>query len=225
MNVALARLGDSLSRLLRGPDRLVVEVGPEGPAGDFAVPSAGDGEWETTIVQGRACLRPTESSYYLYGVLPEAFRRRATAGAWVEVEYFGPHHGEFRLQYASVDRTQPWDGLYKAAEQRFQPEAMGLRRFRRAVFHLPDFDPGRTQNEGASFRLEFRRELLVSRMAVALEPPRTSSASRRWPPCPSCESCRAASTRSTTCSSRSRTPATSSARGARTRSWDAAGAS
>ena len=171
MNATLARLGSGLGRLLRGPDRLEVEVGVEGPAGDFAVPSGGDGEWETTAVQGRACLRPTPSSYYLYAVLPEAFRRRAGGGLWVEVEYFGPHYGEFRLQYASADRAGPWDGLYKAAEQRWQPGTAGLRRFRRAVFPLPDFDPERTQNLGASFRLEFRRELLVSHLAVGLDPP------------------------------------------------------
>jgi len=146
-------------------------VGPGGPAGGFAVPSSGDGEWETTQVQGRPCLRPTASSYYLYGVLPEAFRRRARRGLWVEVDYFGPRHGEFRLQYASTDRGEPWDGLYKAAEQRWQPGTAGLARFRRAVFPLPDFDPERTQNLGASFRLEFRRELLVSRLAVSLDAP------------------------------------------------------
>jgi radical SAM protein with 4Fe4S-binding SPASM domain len=171
VNATLARLGSGLDRLLRGPARLEVEVGPGGPAGDFAVPSGGDGEWETTVVQGRACLRPRASSYYLYAVLPEAFRRRAGQRLWVEVEYFGPHYGEFRLQYASTARKEPWDGLYKAAEQRWQPGAAGLRRFRRAVFPLPDFDPGRTQNLGASFRLEFRRELLVSRLAASLEAP------------------------------------------------------
>jgi len=80
MNATLLRLGGGLGRLLRGPDRLDVEVGPGGPAGDFDVPSGGDGTWETTTVQGRSCLRPTESSYYLYAVLPEAFRRRAAAG-------------------------------------------------------------------------------------------------------------------------------------------------
>jgi MoaA/NifB/PqqE/SkfB family radical SAM enzyme len=170
--LALARLGGrGLARLLRGPDRLEVAVGPAGPAGDFEVPSAGDGAWETTEVQGRTCLRPTESSYYLYCVLPEAFRARATGGLWVEVEYFGPRYGEFRLQYASADRGGEWDGLYKAAEQRFRPEATGLRRFRRAVFPLPDFDPGRAQNHGASFRLEFRSEMLVSRVAVSLAHP------------------------------------------------------
>ncbi len=171
MNATLARLGDGIGRLLRGPDRLVVEVGPGGPAGDIAVPSGGDGTWETTAVQGRTCLRPTESAYYLYCALPEAFRRRAAAGLWVEVEYHGSRYGEFRLQYASTDRGPGEDGLYKPAEQRWQPEAVGLRRFRRAVFHLPDFDPGRTQNQGASFRLEFRRELLVSRLAVSLAAP------------------------------------------------------
>ena len=46
-----------------------------------------------------------------------------------------------------------------------------LQRFRRALFPLPDFDPGRTQNQGASFRVEFRREVLISRVVVSLAPP------------------------------------------------------
>jgi len=171
VNATLLRLGSGLGRLLRGPDRLEVEVGPGGPTGDFAIPSAGDGAWETTPVRGRSCLRPTESSYYLYAVLPEGFRRRATRGLFVEVEYFGARHGEFRLQYASTDRAAEWDGLYESAEQRWQPEAVGLRRHRRALFHLRGFDPDRAQNHGASFRLEFRSELLVTRLAVSLAPP------------------------------------------------------
>ena len=171
MNATLARLGSSLGRLLRPADRLETVVTPGGPSGEIAFPSGLDGEWETTTVQGRPCLRPTEASYYLYGVLPEGFRRRALAGLWIEVEYFGPHYGEFRLQYAATDRAVEWNGLYKAAEQRWQPEATGLRRFRRAIFALPDFDAERTQNLGASFRLEFRRELLVSRVAVSLAAP------------------------------------------------------
>jgi MoaA/NifB/PqqE/SkfB family radical SAM enzyme len=171
VNATLARLGDGLGRFLRGPDRLEVEVGPGGPAGDLAVPSEGDGAWETTVVQGRTCLRPTETAYYLYFVLPGSFRRRPATGLWVDVEYHGSRYGEFRLQYASTDREQDGDGLYKTAEQRWQPEAVGLRRFRRAVFPLPDFDPRRTQNQGASFRLEFRSELLVSRVAVSFAAP------------------------------------------------------
>ena len=171
MNALLTRLGGGLSRLLGGPERLAVAVTETGPAGTIDIPSGYDGVWETTMVQGRPCLRPTESSYHLYFTLPEAFRARASAGLWVEVEYFGPQFGEFRLQYASRDSGEPWDGLYKAAEQRWQPEAVGLRRFRRAVFMLPDFDPARVQHLGASFRLEFRRELLVAHVAVSLRPP------------------------------------------------------
>ncbi len=167
----LARLGGGLGRLRHGPERLEVAVTERGPAGAIGVPSGHDGVWETTVVQGRPCLRPTESSYYLYFTLPAAFRQRASAGLWVEVEYFGAQFGEFRVQYASRDQVQPWEGLYAPAAQRWRPEAVGLRRFRRAVFALPDFDSGRTQHLGASFRLEFRRELLVSRVAVSLSPP------------------------------------------------------
>jgi MoaA/NifB/PqqE/SkfB family radical SAM enzyme len=171
VNQSLARLGGGLSRLLRGAERLETTVSADGPSGGIGVPSGHDGVWETTTVQGRSCLRPTQSSYYLYFTLPQAFRRRTAAGLFVEVEYFGPQYGEFRLQYASRDRSDPWDGLYKMAEQRWQPDAAGLRRFRRALFVLPDFDPARTQNLGASFRLEFRRELLVSRVAATLAAP------------------------------------------------------
>jgi MoaA/NifB/PqqE/SkfB family radical SAM enzyme len=171
MSTALARTMSGLARLLGGPERLSVRVGPAGPEGDFQVPSGHDGTWEVTTVGGRSCLRPTESAYYLYGVLPEDFRGRASRGLFVEVEYFGPQFGEFRLQYASTDRSATEQGLYKAAEQRWQPDAVGLRRFRRAVFLLPDFDPARTQNLGASFRFEFRRELLVHRVTVSLAAP------------------------------------------------------
>jgi MoaA/NifB/PqqE/SkfB family radical SAM enzyme len=167
LSATLARLG----RLLHGPAVVEAIVGRDGPVGDLLVPSGHDGVWETTEAQGRACLRPVESSYYLYFVLPAAARRRAASPVHVEVEYFGPQYGEFRLQYASAERGGPWDGLYKMAEQRWQPEAAGLRRFRRAMFSLPDFDPARTQHLGASFRLEFRRELLVARVRVHLEPP------------------------------------------------------
>ena len=171
MNATLARIGHGLGRLLHGPDVVEAVVTTEGPSGELAVPSGHDGVWETTTVQGRACLRPVESSYYLYLVLPPALRRRAAAPIWVEVEYFGAHYAEFRVQYASTDRGEPWDGVYKMAEQRWQPEAAGLRRFRRAMFALPDFDPARTQNLGASFRLEFRKELLVTRVRAHLVPP------------------------------------------------------
>lgn len=171
MSTALSRTLFGLARMLGGPERLEVEVGPAGPQGDFEMPSGHDGTWEVASAGGRSCLRPTESAYYLYATLPADFRRRAGGGLYVEVEYWGARYGEFRLQYASTDPTATENGLYKAAEQRFQPDAMGLKRFRRAVFHLPDLDPDRTQHLSASFRFEFRSELLLRRVSVSLEPP------------------------------------------------------
>jgi radical SAM protein with 4Fe4S-binding SPASM domain len=137
----------------------------------MSVPNDGDGAWTVVGEQGRACLTPADSSYYLYFSLPAGFRRRARAGLWVEVEYPGERYGEFRLQYASAAEGNGSDGLYHAAEQRWTPDGVGLRRFRRAIFALPDFDPTRTQNYGASFRLEFRQDLRVSRVAVSLDIP------------------------------------------------------
>ena len=171
MTTALARTLGGLARLLGASERLEVRVGPHGPEGDFTMPSGHDGTWEVAVAGGRPCLRPTESAYYLYGALPDAFKRRATAGLFVEVEYWGAQYGEFRLQYVSSDRAATEQGLYKAAEQRWQPDAVGLKRFRRALFRLPDFDPTRSQHLGASFRFEFRRELLIQRVSVSLEPP------------------------------------------------------
>jgi MoaA/NifB/PqqE/SkfB family radical SAM enzyme len=171
VTTALARTLGGLARLLGASDALELRVGPSGPQGGFEIPSGHDGEWEVAVAGGRPCLRPTESSYYLYCVLPEPFRRRAPRELFVEVEYWGAHHGEFRLQYVSADVGAPEQGRYQAAEQRFKPDALGLHRFRRALFRLPDFDPSRTQNLGASFRFEFRRELLLSRIRVSLAPP------------------------------------------------------
>src|SRR4051812_26491817 len=164
MTTVLSRLGSALGRLVNGTDRAEMQVGPGGPLGDLAVPRQGDGVWEVRTVQGRPCLSPDESSYYLYFVLPPDLLARARSGLSVEVEYLGDRFGQFRVQYASTDRGAEFDGLYKSAEQRWDGDAAGLRRFRRALFPLPDFDPARTQNLGASFRIEFRREVLVTRV-------------------------------------------------------------
>jgi MoaA/NifB/PqqE/SkfB family radical SAM enzyme len=158
----------TLARLMHrftGQDQLETTIGPDGPRGDLGVPCAGDGGWELETVQGRAYIRPDEASYYLYFTIPKDLRARF-APAVLEVEYFGDTYAQFRVQYASIDRSAEGDGLYKAAEQRWQPEAMGLRKARRALFLLPDFDPTRTQNEDASFRIEFRREVLVSNVQL-----------------------------------------------------------
>jgi MoaA/NifB/PqqE/SkfB family radical SAM enzyme len=180
----LSRLGSTLGRLLHGPDHLELVVGPEGPRGEIAVPREGDGRWEVVQAQGRPCLAPDESSYYLYFVLPEAFRGRARGGLWLEVEYHGERFAEFRVQYASRDASAPVEGLYKAAEQRWDGEVAGLRRFRSTLFPLPDFDPERTQNSGASFRVEFRREVLITRLKASLHEPESAARYRVTAPVP-----------------------------------------
>jgi MoaA/NifB/PqqE/SkfB family radical SAM enzyme len=171
---SLARWSGALARALLG-NRVELTVTPAGPEGDILVPNAGDGAWEVVTTQRRPCLAPDERSHYLYFVLPASFLARARGGVWLEVEYFGDAYGRFRVHYASTDRGAPVDGLYKPAEQRWSGDAAGLRRFRRALFPLPDFDPGRAQNQGASFRVEFRQEVLISGLSVALEPPDESA--------------------------------------------------
>jgi MoaA/NifB/PqqE/SkfB family radical SAM enzyme len=202
MTTALHRFGNALGRFLHGSDRAQLVVSAEGPRGDIGVPSGGDGVWEVVSAGGRSCLAPDESSHYLYFTLPAEFLARAAerggsggageapqlksergftprerdAGVWLDVEYFGDRHGLFRVQYSSTDRRAPVEGLYKPAEQRWRSDAAGLRRFRRALFPLPDFDPGRTQNQGASFRVEFRQEVLISKVTATLTPPADAEA-------------------------------------------------
>ena len=168
---AVARLGTGLRRLLFGGQPLELRVGPAGPEGPVSVPSEGDGGWEVVEAGGRPCLAPSERSHYLYFVLPDEARARAGERLWIEVEYRGERWGEFRLQYASRDRSLEHEGLYRPAEQRWQPGDAGLERFRRSLFELERFDPERTQNLGASFRLEFRRDLRMASLKVHFERP------------------------------------------------------
>ena len=175
--LSLGALRRSLGRLVepQAPRAFSITVGPQGPQGDIAVPSGGDGCWQVTTVQGRQCLGPDDKSHYVYFVLPaealaRAFENQGGGGLWVEVEYFGARFGEFRLQYASQDLSAEFGGLYKSAEQLYNPDATGLRMFRKALFLLPDFDAARTQNLGASFRLEFRQELLVASLRAGTGP-------------------------------------------------------
>jgi len=169
---ALGRLGAAIGRWIGGrPQEAQCRVGPEGPEGSLRIPSDGDGRWKLIDVRGRPALEPDESSYYLYGVLPDTLRRGAAERAWVEVEYFGARHGEFRLHYASRRRSAPHEGLYEVAEQHWDGEAAGLERWRRALFALPDFDGSRTQNLGASLRLEFRSDLRLGALRFATTPP------------------------------------------------------
>ncbi len=184
MTSALSRLSGSLGRLLGRRDVAEMRAGPAGPEGDLRVPRGGDGVWEVRTVQGRPCLTPDEASHYVYFALPEEVVARAGSGLWLEVEYFGDRHAEFRIQYASRDRSAEFDGLYKPAEQRWDGQLAGLRRFRRALFLLPDFDPARRQNQDASFRVEFRREVLISRVSVRTRPPEDLAAFTAVAPLP-----------------------------------------
>ena len=168
---ALSRLSHAASRLLSAEEAAEVVVTPEGPRGEIEVPRAGDGVWDLVDVRGRSCLTPDETSYYLYFVLPAELLARAAATLFVDVEYYGDRFGEFRLQYVSHDRACTLDGRYKDGVQLWTGDAIGLSRFRRALFALSDFDPTRTQNQGASFRLEFRSDLRVSRVKVSLKVP------------------------------------------------------
>lgn len=184
MTSALDRLGGTLQRLWDRAERLETVVGPSGPEGPLSVPDQADGRWQVREVMGRPCLEPREDAYYLYVVVPPAFRERARDGAWLEVEYAGERWAEFRVQYASLDRGAEVEGLYKTAEQRWIPDRPGERRFRRALFPLPGLDPGRTQNLGASLRVEFRREVLVSRLALSTRPPGDAAAFTETAPLP-----------------------------------------
>ncbi len=171
-------------RLIAGADSASMSVTPSGPKGEITVPSAGDGVWRLSALQGASYLTPDDSSYYLYFVLPEEFRARAKDGLWLAVDYLGERWGEFRVQYASRDGAEPHAGLYKAAEQRYARDGVGPRRLREALFALPDFDPDRTQNQGASFRIEFRRELLLAGLRASLTPPADAAAFDQRAPLP-----------------------------------------
>jgi MoaA/NifB/PqqE/SkfB family radical SAM enzyme len=181
---AVSRVGGALARLLHGPDALHLQVTASGPQGPVGVPRGGDGNWEILTDGGRACLSPDAESHYLYFVLPDDFLARATSGLWVEVEYVGDRFGGFRVQYASSDRAAEFDGLYKAAEQRWDGEAAGLTRLRSALFPLADFAPERRQNQGASFRVEFRQDVRITGMTVSRQPPAHEEQYRLTAPVP-----------------------------------------
>jgi radical SAM protein with 4Fe4S-binding SPASM domain len=170
LTTTLTRLTSALGRLFQAPQSLELGVTADGPVGPIAVPRVGDGVWEVVRVGDRHALTPVDSSYYLYFVLPEDLLARAGRGLWLEVDYHGADYGRFRLHYAARDGAEP-ERLYRPAEQRWSGRDAGLRTPRRAFFALADFDPRGRQNHGASFRLEFREELLLTGLRVHLEPP------------------------------------------------------
>jgi MoaA/NifB/PqqE/SkfB family radical SAM enzyme len=172
----LSTLIERFAGLTRALEAVEVAVGPDGPRGDIAVPREGDGAWVLArAADGTRSLSPGlgagENCHYVYFALPEPFRRGASDGLWVTVEYFGQAYAPFWLQYASRDRGAPHDGVYKPALQFWPPETDGRLRFRRALFPMPDFDPTRLQNCGASFRVEARQGALIRRVTASRRPP------------------------------------------------------
>jgi MoaA/NifB/PqqE/SkfB family radical SAM enzyme len=117
-------------------------------------------------------------------VLPDAFRARATGGLWLTVEYLGEGYAPFQIQYASIDRGAPHDGVYKRAGQFWRGETDGRHRLRRALFPLRDFDPARRQNCGASFRVEAPGGARVRRVTASVRPPKDEAAYRGVAPLP-----------------------------------------
>ena len=141
--------GSALGRVLHGgPDTAQVTVGADGPAGDIAVPSAGDGVGASSRCRAGTASprtrRPTTST----SCCPPELRARAQARAVARGRVLRrPLRASSACSTPRPTAGPSTDGLYKAAEQRWDGEAAGLRRFRRALFPLPDFDPTRTQNQ------------------------------------------------------------------------------
>jgi MoaA/NifB/PqqE/SkfB family radical SAM enzyme len=182
-----------LPRLFSPAPTAELTVTRDGPRGALQVPNEGDGAWVLEPADDQTpCLTPRSDCHYVYFVLPDELRARAQAGLWLTVEYFGDSHAPFRIQYTSSDRRAPHDGAYKPAEQRWRGETDGVRRFRHALFPLPDFDPTGRQNCGASFRLETRvsfrgeprEEPRVRRVSASLTAPNDFASYRAVAPLP-----------------------------------------
>jgi MoaA/NifB/PqqE/SkfB family radical SAM enzyme len=170
----LASLGRTLSALLGRARRLDLTVGPGGPEGPIHVPRQGDGVWEVNRVGDRSCLMPDERSHYIYFCLPRDLLDRVERDVWLDVCYHDESYARFRIQYTCRDEARPAKGLYESAVQRWDGQPSPPR-FRRALFHLVDVDTKRTQNFGATFRVEFRERVAISRLSVLLDEPKDIS--------------------------------------------------
>ena len=168
--------------------RLEVRSARDGPAGDLARPERRRRRLARRAVAGRDCLTPDEASYYLYFVLPpEPARARATGGP---VRGDRVLRGPLRAVPRAVRVDRPRGRGARGSTRR--PSSAGTAtpwacsRFRRALFPLPDFDATRTQNQDASFRVEFRQEVLIARVQrdAASRPTDAAALRPRWRPLP-----------------------------------------
>lgn len=155
------------------PDELVRLVGE------------GDGRYEIVERGGRSAVTPDSWSQYLYFCCGEELRTRLSSRAVIEVDYYGTEFATFRLQYVSTDPDAPYGGLYKQAIQRWDGIREETPRWKRALFVIDDFDAGRFQNLGASFRMEIRQDFQIARVAVGSELPVDQEAYPEVAPLPS----------------------------------------
>lgn len=137
--------------------------------GGLSIVNEGDGCYQIVDRAGRSAATPQAWSQYLYFRLSERLRKDLLSPVVVELDYFGVGFGSFRLQYVSVDRSAPYEGVYKEAQQLWDGVDNEKPAWKRARFLLTDFDKTRLQNVDASFRLELRQDFYISRIGVSSE--------------------------------------------------------
>jgi radical SAM protein with 4Fe4S-binding SPASM domain len=136
----------------------------------------GDGRYELVERQGRTAATPDSGSQDMYFAVGPDRRTNLGERLVIEVDYFGTGYGTFRLQYCSTDHSAPYEGLYKEGEQFWNGAETPEPKWRECLFVIEDFDPERSQNLEASFRLELRQDFYVSRVSVSTEVPEDMSA-------------------------------------------------
>jgi len=153
--------------------------------GSLRLVNEGDGRYDIVERDSRTAVTPEAWSQYLYYRLSDSFRERLVGGAAIDVDYFGSGYATFRLQYVSSDPSAPYDGIYKEAVQLWDGVETEKPGWKRARFVLDDFDSGRVQNVGASFRMEIRQDFTVSRISVSPGPVVADAALESVAPLPS----------------------------------------
>jgi len=174
MSTVLERVEELLGRRgARKRSELRIGAGHPLASADGALRMADEGDGGVEIVEkgGRPSAAPNRTSHYLYLVLSPARRQSLAERLAIEIEHYGTRFGAFRLQYCSKDPAAPFEGCYKEAEQLWDGVETAEPCWRRSLFVIEDFDPERTQNCGASFRLELRADFFVGSVAVASDPP------------------------------------------------------
>ncbi len=141
------------------------------PCGSLRLVNEGDGRYDLVERSGRSAVTPEAWSQYLYFTLSDEAKAGLSEQVVVDVDYHGSTFATFRLQYVSADRDAPYEGLYKEATQHWDGVETDAPVWKRARFVLEDFDPSRSQNVGASFRMEIRQDFVVGRVSVSRPTP------------------------------------------------------